>query len=131
MRCGRSRSRACSRVDLMGAHALLAAGKQVDRQQPLMQRDMGALEKCSDHCGKRLGAVTALVDAWARALPLQFCGVVDRTAVRAHRTIRPARCLEVSAGGFFVVVDWVRKVGHSGLPLLPAILPIWAGTSGA
>ena len=58
-------------MELVGADALLGASKQVDRLQPLVQRNVAALEDGADRDRELLAAVTALADADARARPFK------------------------------------------------------------
>ena len=95
-------------VQLVGADALLARHEQVHCQQPLVQRNLAALEHGADGDGELLAAIVALDDALAdRAFGLRLDGLatlrreplgIDRTAVRANRTVRPTQGFQMLAG---------------------------------
>lgn len=50
-------------VELVGTHTLFGRTKKIDRLQPDIERDLGTLKDRADRDGKRLAAVTALVEA--------------------------------------------------------------------
>src|SRR5205085_52092 len=76
-------------MQLMRAHALLARTEEVEREQPLVQRNVRALEDRADRDRVLLPASGALVE-----LPcLRFEWVwpaLTLAAVRADGTVRPA-----------------------------------------
>ena len=82
-------------------------------KQPLVERDMRALEQRADRDRERLAAFLrlALVDARTCAVGfgLQLGCRANRAAVRANRAIGSAQRLKVLAGCIFVVVD---RIGH-------------------
>src|SRR3954465_3139267 len=92
-------------------------------QQPFMQWDMATLVQGADRRRERFATVFALVDAWPRALTLQFGRVADNAAMRADRPIRPALRLEMPPGGFFIVKNLVCQIDGHGAPSLPHFLP--------
>src|ERR1700686_1202670 len=99
---------------LMGAHALLGSAHEVGSEQPLVQRDMRTLiQRAHGGCeGLLTGA--ALVEAGARALALEFGGLVDGAAMRADRAIRPAKGFEMLPGCIFVSENRVSKIASHG-----------------
>lgn len=87
-------------VKLMGAHALLAGAEQVNREEPLVQRNMAIRENRSDRHGELLSARLALVDARARLgtrLRRQLVRLIG-AAMRAHGSRRPTPGLKELAG---------------------------------
>lgn len=95
-------------MQLMSRDAVLAGAHQVDRQQPLGERDLGILEDRSDQDGELLAARTTLPETAGagRALlgrarsSLRFdeIGMIDNTAVRANGAVRPADTLDQLVG---------------------------------
>lgn len=84
-------------ADFAGAHSLLARAKQVIAEQPLMQRNFGALEHGTHGNGELLAANVALNKSRAVLLVAQAWRVI-RTALRADRAVRPVQPLKVLAG---------------------------------
>src|SRR4051794_11828332 len=91
----------------------------VPRKQSLIKRDLATLIQGADCSRKRLAAVVALIDAWRRALAIQFGRIANDTTTRADRTIRPARRLKMPAGGLFIVENRVRQIDAQGHPPCP------------
>src|ERR1017187_3933548 len=77
-------------MELERAHALLAGAHEMNRKEPLVERDVRILEDAAHGNGEFVPASTALVQTLARSLTRQLVGVVDFAAMRAHRTFRPA-----------------------------------------
>src|SRR5437773_495294 len=81
--------------NLVAAHALLAAGHQVNRHQPLAERQLAFLEYRPHANRELLAAALALVNAFPhRALAVelvgsQLVGRADYPAVRANRPFWP------------------------------------------
>src|ERR1700688_2072082 len=92
-------------MKLVGAHALLGRAKQIEGQQPLVERDMAGLEDRPD-CDRELLAA-------GRTLPKATFGFafepirhsIMLAAVRADGTIWPTDALQKLCGCF-----WVGKV---------------------
>jgi hypothetical protein len=61
-----------------------------------------------------------------QAGPVRFAfksgDVLDRAAVRARRTVRPAQRLDVLPGGFFVVKDGAGEIDGRGANSLAALV---------
>src|SRR5258708_28446806 len=99
---------------LMRAHSLLGRAHEMRSEQPLMQRDMRALIQRAHGGRERLLAGAALVQTGARALALEFGGLVYGATMRADWAIRPTELFEVSAGGFFVSENRVCEIAGHG-----------------
>jgi hypothetical protein len=57
----------------------------------------------------------ALVETCPMRLARQPSDTFDRAAVGAERAVWPADGFHMSAGGIFIVEDWISKVhGHGG-----------------
>src|SRR3546814_9614675 len=82
----------------------LGRAKEVRRQQPLVQRDLGTLIERADRHRELLAALRTEPEAGPCALALQLVGAVDASAVRADRAIGPAHALQILPGGGFVRV---------------------------
>lgn len=99
-------------LDLPGAHALLARAHEVDHLKPEVQRQVAILKDRAHADGKRLAAGVALAKA-DPALTSQPSNVFfGRAAMRADRTLRPQRRLNMGESRFFVVEmqctqDWM------------------------
>lgn len=104
-------------VELVRTDTLLAGTHQMDRQQPLVQRNAGPMEHGIYRNRELLAAtlVTALVEAWtdfpARAR-LDRVNALHRATMDAHRAIRPADGLDVLTGGFFVCELRSGQIAH-------------------
>ena len=110
-------------VQQVGADALLAGTKQMSSQQPLVKRDLAALEHRADRHAILLPTVVALDNTLAkRAFRMSLSRTAtlrreplctERAAMRAKRTLRPAQGLKMLAG--LVLVREVRsgKVRHT------------------
>ena len=85
-----------SAVELMGGDALLARRHQVQAHQPLVEWDMAALHDGPG--GDREVLPAFLFSAAIPARLLGLVGVVDRAAMRADRTFRPAGPLKEFPG---------------------------------
>jgi hypothetical protein len=98
-------------VQLMRTHAFLGRGHQMERQNPLVQRDVRALKQRADRHRELLAAVAAVERPSSIALAFKALHV-GRAAVRAPRTIGPAQLFQMLAGVVFVVKDRIGQVGH-------------------
>jgi len=89
-------------VELVARDALLTGRDERSGHEPLMERNLGALENGPDRHRVLLVAMAALVQAWARAvfgLGRDFGLAIRAAAVRAYRAVRPAKRLKVLACG--------------------------------
>src|SRR4051794_22611988 len=68
----------------------LLARHKTEGQRPLVQRDMASLHDGADRDGKLLAARAAVEDAGLMGPALHSVDVLNLTAVRAERAIRPA-----------------------------------------
>ena len=88
-------------VKLVGAHALFAGAKQVISQQPFAQGNMGVLEDRANGHGELLRhpphfqTPIAYMGVLLGRLGRQAVGVVDHSAMRTDRAIRPAQLFDV------------------------------------
>src|ERR1700733_5767843 len=84
----------------------------MSRQQPLGQRDFGALKHGANGHRELFAAIGTLPEARTMGCAVKLVMTTDDATVRANRTLRPADRLKVFAG--FGVVGEVRsgKVGH-------------------
>jgi hypothetical protein len=106
-------------VHLMARHAFLRSGQEVGSQEPLMQRDLGALENGSDRYRELLAAAVALVHARAMPLALKLRDLLRLAAMLADRAMRPALSFQMLAGYVLVSEDRGSDVeGHGALSLL-------------
>ena len=99
----------------MRAHALLGRGHQMDREQPLVQRDVRPLHHRAGAAGELVAAVVA-----KEITSLRLAGHpvnVERPAMRAVDAIGPARSFDMLAGGVFVVKAGFGKAGHGIAPM--------------
>jgi hypothetical protein len=94
-------------VQLVRGNAFLRAVHEREGEHPLVERDFAVFHDRSNGDGERLFTGVALVDAGARALALKLGDVLDRTAVRANRTVWPVQRFKVLAGFVGVVVDGI------------------------
>ena len=81
----------------MRAHALLGRAQQMVDQQPLAESNLGALKHGANGDGELLAAVIALDQSGAVMGALKARGV-ERTAMRAERTIGPLNSFQMCAG---------------------------------
>lgn len=98
--------------ELVAGHAELGRAKQERRQHPLMKADLAAFKQGADSHGVLLAAIVALDHATTkRAFRMGFGFAaalrrkalsVERTTVRAVRTIRPTQAFKMLAGGVFI-----------------------------
>ena len=95
-------------VELVSGDALLARRHQVERLQPLVQRDLAALHDRALGDGEVLAAF--LLGAAIHAGLLGLVGVVDRAAVRADRAIGPEQAFQESAGRVVVAEVGAEKM---------------------
>jgi len=114
-------------VQLMGAHALLGGAKQVRRQHPLMERNLGILKDRADRNGELATAVATEVKARAVRLAVQGAIALGAATVRAYRAVRPADVLKVLAGGFVVVESGGGKgrISHDCSPVMAELSPYY------
>ena len=71
-------------------------------QQPLIQRNPGTLEHGSDNHGELLAAIVALEQTSAVMGAFKARGI-ERTAMRAERTIGPLDSFQMLAGCVLIV----------------------------
>src|ERR1700730_6703533 len=101
-------------VELVGADALLAAGHQMRGLEPLVQRDMTALEYGPDrHCELTLGWAAA---PQAGATALDLGNPIKPTTARAKWPLSPYDSLQAGDCGRFVVEMGGGKNGHDLTP---------------
>src|SRR5579872_380095 len=81
-------------MELMRAKALLGTGVEAEAQEPLVQRDMTALEHRADADGEFLAAVPAVIPARSHGLAAKSLNRVRSTAERAIGTLRPENGFE-------------------------------------
>src|SRR5262249_17133493 len=92
----------------------------MDREQPLVQRDMRALVKRSDADCELVLAIGAVVPARPHGIALHGLHGVELAAVRANRAIRPPRSLKKHAGLVLVSECWVGQIAHGLPPMIGA-----------
>jgi len=102
-------------VQLMAAHALLAAAQKVHGLQPDVERDMATLENGADCRGELLAAVLALPKADAVRLTREAVMPADYPAMRADRAVRPADALKMGEGGGDAAELGLVEGGHGEL----------------
>src|SRR5882724_12039187 len=91
-------------MQLMGAHALLTTAQEVDGLEPLMQRDMAALEKRADRNREVAAALLLAAGVQAGAMLIASdLADVEGAAMRADRTVRPTDRFKMLPGFFGVV----------------------------
>src|SRR5437870_2771367 len=101
----------------MGAHAFLGRAEQIDRLEPDIQFDLGALEQTADRNGKGLAAILALIKARTVGLAGQGVMLADHAAMWADWAVRPYLRLKVFAGLFGVLkVGLVEQGSHTISP---------------
>ena len=88
-------------MKLMGRITFLAGRHQVKPLKPLMQCDMAALHDSLHGDGEVLSARFLGTTEHARAIG--FEGMIDDTAMRANRAIRPKHAFEVGASRVVVL----------------------------
>ena len=94
-------------VQLVRAHALLAGGKQLGSQHPLVEWDFGSLIDGPDRDAELLSAGSAVEQSWAMRLAFKAVHFFRFAAMRAVGAIRPADVFHMCAGGFLVVENGV------------------------
>ena len=103
-------------LQLERTDALLAGGHQVERKQPLVERDMRALHDGASAARELVAAVAA-----EEHTGLSFAAHthrVERAAMRAvDLTIGPAGRLDMALGGGFVRENLAGQVGHRSSPM--------------
>src|SRR5438034_2556570 len=93
----------------MRAHAFFTGTEQMNRKQPFVQGNVSILKHSSDCYGELLTASGTLpqsptcVLVFLRRATVQLVCVVNFSAMRAHRTIRPAQTLQEFTRLFFIV----------------------------
>src|SRR5258706_10875651 len=98
-----------SAVELVRADALLAAGDQIERLQPEMQRHVALLEDGADSDAELAPAGIALVEAKAGRLALELGDAVPSAAMSADGAVRPHLGFYPVVGGFFVLQVILRE----------------------
>jgi hypothetical protein len=108
-------------LKLAGADAFLAGAHQVHSLQPNAKRRVRVLENGADLHRKGLAALVALAKANARALAVQLADLccIAVAAVRADRTSRPKKRLDVFVSRWFGMEMWGIEDG-SHVDLLSA-----------
>src|SRR5208283_26319 len=103
----------------MGADALLRGHEQIGGIEPLVERDMAALEQSADRDRELLAALIAHVEASAGRCAAYFRGPIKDAAMRARATIDPQFRLKPFAGLVCVLEDWVVEICvHGRIPVL-------------
>lgn len=100
---------------LMGADAFPGRAHQVNRQQPLMQRDVGVLKDRLHGHRERLAATGALVQALPRGFTVELVRLADQAAVRANRPVRPQEPFQMLPRRVLVLVPGCSDSGHDSL----------------
>src|SRR5262249_35122518 len=98
----------------MGAHSLLGRAEQVDRHEPLIERDVRVSKNRSHGYGELLTASAALPHAFANCLlgtrlRLKAISVIQFAAMRANRAFGPTLLFQKFAG-FVGVAEVFRDV---------------------
>ncbi len=86
----------------------------MNRQQPLMERDVRILKNRANGDRELLTAGIAVIYALADAIlgafaRLQFGSVIEHTAVRTDRAIRPVYTLDVRPRRIFIPMSWSKQ----------------------
>src|SRR5262249_6840166 len=76
-------------VELVSRESFLARCHQIRGQNPLVERDLGALEYGADRDRKRLAAAITLVETRARRFARHLADFLGLAAVRAERSVGP------------------------------------------
>ena len=112
-------------VELVRGHAFLDDAEKVCRQQPLCERDFGALKHGSDRDRELALAFVAVVEAGTMRALLAFdlgdALGIGVAAMRAVGTIRPTDGLKSFAGCVFVGEHGVAGVRQTWLASLPSV----------
>src|SRR4051794_28842727 len=90
-------------VELVGADALFGRAKQMERLEPLVERNVAVLENRADLDGELLTAGGALAEADPSARTFQSVCAADDATVRAYRAIRPQHRLDMLIGGLLAL----------------------------
>lgn len=106
-------------VELVSAHALLAGAHEMHGQEPLVERNLRALEHGADSHRELLAAFGALVEAGAVSLALERsnAGRVGIAAVRADNAVGSTLRFKMLAGLVGIVENRVVECGGHGLLL--------------
>src|SRR5260370_38529257 len=98
-------------MKFMGAHTVLALTQQVNSEQPFGEWYLAVFKDRANQHRKLLTAISALPDAPVRLLARasgtiavqrrKEIGVIDRTAMRAYRAIRPPNRFNKFIASFF------------------------------
>ena len=102
---------------LAGADAFLAAVHQGEGHQPLVERDFAVFKDGADRNRELLTARIAHVEAGASRLAADLRVVLRVATVRANRTFRPVKALQMLAGFVGIAVNGIGDVHHYGLSL--------------
>lgn len=96
-------------MDLVAAHALLAAAKKVSGLKPEMELDVAGLEHRLDRGRKLLLAVAAATKA--DPTTLHKCNPIQAAAMRTDGAFRPNQAFKLGISGGFVVKELGGKCG--------------------
>src|SRR5579883_117421 len=107
-------------VELVRGDAFLARCHEAKAHEPLVKRNMAALEERADPYRELLPAFRAVVPARPHAFAAQGPDVIEKAAEGAERAIGPAHAFEILTGSLFVVKGGVAEFdrGH-GTPPVP------------
>src|SRR5206468_10558577 len=99
-------------VELVAGDALLAGHHEIDRLQPIAERDMACLKYSVDRYPELLPTGITLIYAGPRGLPAKQSDPGSLAAMDADRAIRPNDAFQLRIG--FRLVDEVGLVENAG-----------------
>src|SRR4051812_33815691 len=99
-------------MKLVGRHALLAGGNQVNGEHPLVQRDFATLSDRPDRYRELLATRVALEGTRTMRLPLHPGDVRGLAAMRTEWAVGPHPCLKPLARLRLVLEDWAIEIGR-------------------
>lgn len=105
-------------VKLVRADPFLRRAHKVRGHQPLVKRNLGTLENCSDRDGELLAAIPAEIQARTVGLAVQLYVALKTPAMRAYRAIGPYLRLKVFPRFIRVLEVGLMQVAHGCLQLV-------------
>src|ERR1700722_11559177 len=85
----------------------------MNRQKPLVKRDMGVFENRANRHRERLMASRALVETLACRVATKPIRFSDYAAMRTNRAVRPTFRFEMRSRSIFVVILGILNRGHT------------------
>src|SRR5271166_1328029 len=104
----------------MRRHAFLGRGHEMERKNPLVERDFAVLHHGSDRDAKGRVALVAPVDAGASGLAGKLRGPagVGVSAMTTDRAVWPVEPFQMLAGLVGVCEDRVGEIAHRSVPAM-------------